>query len=35
MEKIISNQGPQYLAEKVFWNLHVDNLNIIGVSATN
>ena len=28
MEKIISNPGPQHLAEKVFWNLHVDNLKI-------
>ena len=28
MEKIISNPGPQHLAEKVFWNLDVDDLKI-------
>ena len=26
MEKIVNNQGLQHLAEKVFWNLDVENL---------
>ena len=26
MEKIVSNPGLQYLAEKVFWNLNVEDL---------
>ena len=30
MEKIISNPGLQHLAEKVFWNLDVEDLRICG-----
>ncbi len=30
MEKIISNPGLQHLAEKVFWNLDVEDLKICG-----
>ena len=31
MEKIITNPGLQHLAEKIFWNLDIENLKICGL----